>query len=374
MKVICQGHTYDIRSDAIQVYNQLIPQVYNVRFHKMKGFFLEKGQAIEIKEDKIYGVHNKKVGKVLDSFQRSNRNLGVILSGDKGIGKSLFAKLLSQNAIACGCPLIIVDTYIPGIASYIESIEQECVIMFDEFDKTFGDVRAEDGSASPQTEMLTLFDGMAGGKKLFVITCNELRKLSEFLVNRPGRFHYHFRFEYPSVDEIREYLKDKLPEEFHGEISDVIAFSRKVKLNYDCLRSIAFEIASGSSFREAILDLNIINMNEDRYTVAIHYANGLIGSSRNVRLDMFGDGENVCTWLEDKSGYSFVRASFNPSKACWSDKMLANVVSGNDIGVYYPNYDEDEPEVKSLVEAAKSSSIVGIVIKPEYGSRMHYAF
>lgn len=48
-----------------------------------------------------------------------------------------------------GIPLIVVDKFIPGIASYIESIDQEVMVLFDEFDKTFGEVEAADGEASP---------------------------------------------------------------------------------------------------------------------------------------------------------------------------------------------------------------------------------
>ena len=90
------------------------------------------------------------------------------------------------------------------------------------------------------------------GKKLFLITCNEIRKLNDYLINRPGRFHYHFRFDYPSYEEIRENLQDKLEEKYYGEIEGVVAFSRKVNFNYDCLRAIifwdAFRYCSGVIF------------------------------------------------------------------------------------------------------------------------------
>lgn len=43
------------------------------------------------------------------------------------------------------------------------------MILFDEFDKTFGSIKAADGMADPQTEMLTLFDGLSQGKKMFVM-------------------------------------------------------------------------------------------------------------------------------------------------------------------------------------------------------------
>jgi len=160
---------------------------------------------MEIKESKIYGIHTEKVKKVLKTFTSFERNLGVILSGDKGIGKSLFAKLVCIEAIGKGYPVIVVDRYIPGIDSYLNSIEQEVVVLFDEFDKTF--CNNDNNGISPQTLMLSLFDGISVGKKLFLITCNEIRKLNDYLINRPGRFHYHFRFDYPSYEEIQEYLQ-----------------------------------------------------------------------------------------------------------------------------------------------------------------------
>ena len=33
--------------------------------------------------------------------------------------------------------MILVDTCYPGLARFLESINQECVVLFDEFDKTF---------------------------------------------------------------------------------------------------------------------------------------------------------------------------------------------------------------------------------------------
>ena len=186
MKAIQTGNIYEIYDDSMNTYDGLPAQSYVVDFSKERSFFLRKYSDIKIKE-KIYGVSHEKVHKVLDSFDNFNRSLGVILSGDKGIGKSLFAKALSKEAIESrGLPLIIVNKYIPGITNFLDSIEQKVVILFDEFDKIF----AETNDYNPQAEMLTLFDGVSQGKKLFVVTCNELRGLNDFLVNRPGRLSF----------------------------------------------------------------------------------------------------------------------------------------------------------------------------------------
>ena len=133
------------------------------------------------------------------------------------------------------------------------------MFLFDEFDKTFGDIRTGENEANPQSGLLSLFDGTSNGKKLFVITCNSLYRLNDYLVNRPGRFHYHFRFDYPTPEEVREYLTDKLSGQYQAEIEKVILFSKKVSLNYDCLRAIAFELNLGEPFWKAIFVLHIIN-------------------------------------------------------------------------------------------------------------------
>ena len=109
MKAISTGNVYRIYDDTLKTYDQLPPEPFIVRFSNIGGFFLERYSDIEINENKIYGVHPEKVKKVMDSFEQYNRSLGVILSGDKGIGKSLFAKLLASKAMERGLPLIIVD-------------------------------------------------------------------------------------------------------------------------------------------------------------------------------------------------------------------------------------------------------------------------
>lgn len=369
MKVISSGNTYEVFDDTLRTYDRFPAQSYVVRFSQFKGFYLEKYVDIEINEDKVYGVHTEKVKKVLNSFEKVNRSLGVILSGDKGIGKSLFAKLLSIEAMKKNIPLIVVDKFIPGIASYIESIDQEVMVLFDEFDKTFGEVNAPDGEASPQANLLSLFDGVSGGKKLFVITCNELRKLNDYLINRPGRFHYHFRFDYPTPIEIKEYLTDKLQDKYYGEIDDIIAFSRRVNLNYDCLRAIAFEINQGTSFKEAISDLNIVNLGGyTKYNIALHYKNGLTATYRNYGVDLFEDyDDNV--WLGDKAGNTYVNVSFNASSAEFDTKKMMYIIPADELRIYYDTEDEDN---KELVKCAKETEVDYLSFTRVYAKDIHY--
>ena len=91
MNVVHSGDTFQIYSDALKTYTALPAGTYEVSFSKFSGFFLTSRSDLTINESKIYGCSEKKVQKVLNSFDKVDRNFGVILSGRKGIGKSLFA-------------------------------------------------------------------------------------------------------------------------------------------------------------------------------------------------------------------------------------------------------------------------------------------
>jgi hypothetical protein len=129
----------------------------------------------------------------------------VLLSGDKGIGKSLFTKLLTNAVIDMGLPVIYVNEASSNLGDYIDSIYS----------------------------------------------------LSSLLVNRPGRFHYHICFKYPTSEDIVKYLKDKLDEKYWGEIPKVVKRATAIKTNYDTLRAIAYELQQDWSFDEAIFSFDI---------------------------------------------------------------------------------------------------------------------
>lgn len=346
MKIIHSGNMFQVYDDDLKTYDKLPVGVYTLHCSQQMGWYMKSRDEFEVKENKIYGNHERKVEKVLNSYDSFNRNLGVILSGSKGIGKSLFTRLLAIAAMKKGLPILMVEKHIPGLAGYIQSIDQEIMVMFDEYDKTFGGIEAPEGLADPQTELLSLFDGTSTGKKLFVITCNETNKISPYLVNRPGRFHYHIRFENPESDEIREYLQDNITDkENWAQIDSIVTFASRVGLNYDCLRSIAFEINNGESFEDAIKDLNIVNAEIPRYTLSIVYKDGTVARHRYPKqIDLYSSNEVVIDDFYIGSEYVICNISFNTRDVEYDLKEFTNKVSGNSIFVNYDTYDDKDKE------------------------------
>lgn len=374
MKIVNTGNIYTIYDNSLQTFDKLPAQTYKVCFHPQKGFWLENSIDLEVNE-KIYGIHTQKVEKVFSAFKLFERNLGVILSGNKGIGKSLFAKMASIKAIENGYPIIIVNTYIPGIADFLSEIDQEIVVLFDEFDKTFcGRQEDKNNARDPQTEMLTLFDGISSGKKMFIVTCNELRSLNDYLVNRPGRFHYHFRFEYPQAEEIRAYLQDKIAEQYWKEIDAVINFSRAVSLNYDCLRAIAFELSLGITFQDAISNLNIVNIKQEEYNLFLYFEDGTKVSHMQT-LDMFSDEKRYLSFKVN-GWYDAISFMITPSEAQYSIEYGGCYIPAADFEEYEIDEEmatDDRESIQQLYAKIKQNKPKFLLIKKKHNKNLHYA-
>lgn len=287
MNIVQSGSQFMVYGEDVKTYKILPAGTYEVGCSKFTGFFLTSRTDLKIGEEKVYGNHEYRALKVLNSFDAMDRNLGIILSGQKGIGKSLFARVLSEKALNRGLSVIVVAHYFPGIADFISSIEQNVVIIFDEFEKTFKKVEDRD----PQEEMLSLFDGIDGGKKIFVVTCNEVRSLNSYLLNRPGRFHYHFNIGNPGAEEVTQYLTDKLMPEYHENISRIVRLSGTMNITYDYLRAITFELNQGYSLEEALGDLNITRGDLVRFDIVLHMVDGSTYVAYNEDVDLFNHND-----------------------------------------------------------------------------------
>ena len=102
MNIIRMGEVYRVFDNGIEVSRTLGAGTYEVGFSMQQGFFLNSVRMPDVGKMKVYGKMNERIEKVMRGFSIADKNLGVILSGEKGIGKSLFAKLVSIRAVAEG--------------------------------------------------------------------------------------------------------------------------------------------------------------------------------------------------------------------------------------------------------------------------------
>lgn len=178
--------------------------VYTLHWSPKKDFiFLEKIQETFKLPSKIYYQPVDTVLKsvILKSWStESESNLGVLLTGEKGQGKTLLAKDIC-NIVKL--PVIIIGKEIPldiDFVQFISSIKQDVVVFVDEFEKLFdSDYYNENNNGKHnQKSFLSFMDGVyTEHKRLFILTTNS--KVSEFLLNRPSRIKF-LRNYYRGID------------------------------------------------------------------------------------------------------------------------------------------------------------------------------
>ena len=139
---------------SLDLHDHLPAGNYIIRENPMtKELYLEMIDNFEFK-GKRYGDNIRNTERIFNTFMDRTASTGVMLTGEKGSGKSLLAKCLSIKGYENGVPTVIVNQ--PWIGdtfnAFIQSIHQPCIVLFDEFEKVY--------DKDEQEQALTLFDGI----------------------------------------------------------------------------------------------------------------------------------------------------------------------------------------------------------------------
>ena len=175
--------------------------VYNFTVkEKQNGLLLGFSPVEDFKIPENIVGQDKHLTRVISTYNRLGKQMGVLLSGIGGAGKTVLAKRIAMECVNKGnMSVVVVNSETVGhLPMMMSMLKDDVVILLDEFEKMFDKVEK-------QNYLLTLLDGVMDHKHLFLFTCNDINKINPYMLHRPSRIRYHFKF-------------DRVPKEIAHEI------------------------------------------------------------------------------------------------------------------------------------------------------------
>jgi len=246
------GNTFRIATkESMDLHEQLPAGNYVVKQDPHDYFYIEQIESFDV-PTKMYGDTVRNTERIIRSFWDREKSTGVMLVGEKGSGKTLLSKNICVELAKQNVPTIVINAPWHGdkFNTLIQSIQQPCVVMFDEFEKVY--------NSEEQEHLLTLLDGMYSTKKLFMLTSNDKWRVDSHMRNRPGRIFYMVNF--TGLDEafIREYCYDNLLSDTKTVDTIVSIASVFGAFNFDMLKALIEEMMRyNETPQEAMRILNV---------------------------------------------------------------------------------------------------------------------
>lgn len=228
------GNGYFLRDGSKN--GDLTPGIYEIRVTPQGEIYLQRTGDNFAFSYKIYGCERPFIDRVQKTYKATKGNLGILLNGVRGTGKTVTAKLLCNEF---NLPVILVqENFGNQLNSFLNAIKTDIIVMFDEYEKTY---KAEDGSEDKGT-LLTLMDGILTSehRKVFILTTNDLY-VNKNLLQRPGRIRYLKTFDDLTLEVITEIVDDLLIYEEHRE-STIKYLSMLETITIDIVKAVVEEV------------------------------------------------------------------------------------------------------------------------------------
>lgn len=255
--------------------------IYTLEYAPFAPMYLSLKQPKFEFSYKLYGTGEHFPERVIKKFQNSKANLGVLLCGLKGTGKTVEAELICNLS---GLPVILVtQDYNKGadLIHFLSTVDQEVVVMIDEYEKIFGKA---DG-------LLSIMDGAlnARQRRLFVLTANT-PYISDAMIDRPSRIHYLKKYGNLSVAVINEVVSDMLEnQQFHDQVIEYLSVIDIVTI--DIVKTVVSEV---NLFNEPPQNFkNLLNV-----TVVDHSRWDLVDEDEGVELMRFATSDMLNPFMK----------------------------------------------------------------------------
>lgn len=313
--------------------------VYTVKFSERYGYYL-----VRLSDDfsfncKIYGLETDFINRVLKTYEKTNNNLGVLLNGVKGTGKTFSSKIIANSIEQ---PTIIISEAMNGVQYFINSIPQNITVFIDEYEKIFGDSK----------DMLTIMDGAMNSeyRRLFLYTTNKLY-IDDNLKQRPSRIRYIKSFGDLPPAVVEEIVDDCLVhKELKGECMQY--FQGLSLITVDIIKAILGEVNIHQESPEVFGDVFNVEKVEGKYSIRVINPDG----SSELQA------QNVKIYPRPKfTDESYLNYTFS--------------ISDTYVGPITKIIDEETIEVAILdEETEKILDLIVLRLEKSYGVHSNYAY
>ena len=305
--------------------------IYNVNFNPMSGWSLEQTGEKFTFNYKVYGLQSNFIDYVLKTFENTKGNLGILLNGVKGTGKSVVAKILANKF---NLPIIIVKSFgdnNDALIEYLSSFNFDCVFFMDEFEKNWDE---------KDSSILSIMDGVytSNYRRIFLLTTNETR-INDNLLSRPSRLRYIKEFGNIEQDIVREYLNDNLK---NPECIDcIIDFIDTLQIStIDILKSIVEDI-NIHGFEKFIENKNIFNIKTATYyyyTYTVEFDNIEEVKDHNYNIDTFIKDIKINETVRQPNRYSFRgdEDAYQNALQEWNKKRCNVIINNREVNSEKP--------------------------------------